>query len=281
MFIRTSVSEDYLPNGWQEHHFGLNHDQLMKISKGYYLVTGAGTGFGQAIAFGLAAAGAHVIISSRRDDKLDETRDYCADEGINVDNIKKLKLDLMSEQHIIDAVKELCEYTPKLSGVIHCAALPNAYDITRLACNSSWSDWSRLIGTNVRGIWSLTQQLLPLFQSNGSGRVIMLSSEAGWAGGYGAGLYNVSKAALNSLCQTMADEYKHEFPEIDMQVNTLVPGEARTEMNKGGKDSPFSVVNMALVLLAQNNNGPNGYFFHRDGIHFSFAYTKQYPTPLV
>ena len=67
----------------------------------------------------------------------------------------------------------------------------------------------------------------------------------------------------------------------DIQINVLVPGEARTEMNQGSTESPYAVVSMVLVLLSHPPGGPNGHFFNRDGRHLAFAYTQEYSQPLL
>ena len=67
----------------------------------------------------------------------------------------------------------------------------------------------------------------------------------------------------------------------DIQMNALIPGEARTEMNRGSTQSPYKVVSMALILLSHPRGGPNGRFFHRDGRHFGLGYTLPYDKPLI
>lgn len=71
------------------------------------------------------------------------------------------------------------------------------------------------------------------------------------------------------------------YPGKDVQINVLVPGEARTDMNQGSTESPYAVVNMVLVLLSHPPGGPSGFFFNRDGRHLPFAYTQEYPPPLL
>jgi hypothetical protein len=52
-------------------------------------------------------------------------------------------------------------------------------------------------------------------------------------------------------------------------------------MNQGSTESPYAVVSMVLVLLSHPPGGPNGFFFNRDGRHLAFAYTQEYPQPLL
>ena len=79
----------------------------------------------------------------------------------------------------------------------------------------------------------------------------------------------------------MAEEYAVSFPDVDIQMNALVPGEARAEMKQNSTDSPYSIVSMALILLSHPQGGPNGKFFHRDGRHLQFGYSLPYDKPLM
>lgn len=118
--------------------------------------------------------------------------------------------------------------------------------------------------------------------TNGDGiRVLFMSSEAGWASSLGFGPYNVSKSAVNTLGASLAVECVAHFPTHDVQINVLVPGEARTEMNRGSTESPYSVVSMTLTLLSHPQGGPNGCFFHRDGRHLAFANSSAYMKDLL
>ena len=136
--------------------------------------------------------------------------------------------------------------------------------------------WNRVIGTNVTGSWIICRAAVPDMLAAGSCRVVLLTSEAGWAFTPGVGAYNVSKSALNNLGASLAAECAARYPAADVQINVLIPGEARTEMNQGSTISPYTVVPMTLALLSHPPGGPNGRFFHRDGRHFAFAYAEAY-----
>jgi len=107
-----------------------------------------------------------------------------------------------------------------------------------------------------------------------------MTSEAGWAFTPVVGPYNVGKAAVNNLGASLAAECAAHCSDTDVQINVLVPGEARTEMNQGFANSPFSVVCMMLALLSHPPGGPNGCFFHRNGRHLAFAYAQAFPRQL-
>src|SRR5262249_20756044 len=145
----------------------------------------------------------------------------------------------------------------------------------------SGEQWNRLIETNVGGAWRVCRAAVPDMLAGGSCRVVLLTSEAGWASTPGVGDYNVSKSALNNLGASLAAECAARYPAADVQVNVLIPGEARTEMNQGSTISPYAIVPMTLALLSHPAGGPNGRFFHRDGRHFAFGYAESYDRPLL
>ncbi len=112
-------------------------------------------------------------------------------------------------------------------------------------------------------------------------RILFISSEAGWAFTPGFGPYNISKAAVNNLAASIANECEAVCPELDAQINAVVPGQARTEMNQGATESPYSIVPIVLSLLSHPKGGPSGKFFHRDGRNLSFCYSKAYEKPVI
>jgi NAD(P)-dependent dehydrogenase (short-subunit alcohol dehydrogenase family) len=135
--------------------------------------------------------------------------------------------------------------------------------------------------TNLTGPWYLTKMILPHMIKGNEVRVIFMTSEAGWAFTRGFGMYNVSKSALNNLAASFASETSESNSGKDIQINALIPGEAKTEMNRMSSDNPFAVVPMVLALLSHPPGGPNGRFFHRDGRCFSFGYAQPYSQELL
>ena len=112
-------------------------------------------------------------------------------------------------------------------------------------------------------------------------RIVFVTSAAGWSFAPGFGHYNISKAALNSLSANLAAECAARYPDADIQINALDPGQARTEMNGGSRVSPFIVVPTALRLLAQERGGPNGRFFRVDGRSVAFGAAGEYSGALA
>ncbi len=277
---QTSSSRGILqhanPDSWRDHLFGLSKSRWDRLKGRAFWVTGAGTGYGRAISLALAAAGAQTFITGRRIEKLEETKAEGRALGINVEFCHPVVADIRSEAELARAAESIARHTGQLFGLINSAAVPQS-NVSRYPLSELSSEcWRELIHTNVTAQWLTAKAAFPLLTFGDEIRVLFLTSEAGWADTPGFGPYNISKSALNTLGVSFAAECKARFPEKDIQINVLVPGEARTEMNRVSVISPYSVVSMVLALLTHPPGGPNGHFFHRDGRHLSFGFSSPY-----
>lgn len=281
VFSTHGIFQHVDASAWREHHFGLPQLRWDRLNGQAFWVTGAGTGYGRALSLALAAAGARVFLTGRRKEKLQETLDEGVSLGINVDLCLAVVADISVESDLAHAVEVISQHVSHLHGLINNAALPQPGGNSHPLADMSLSAWTRLFDTNVTAQWLTSRFALPLMANADGFRVIFMSSEAGWASTPGFGSYNLSKAAVNALGASFAAECIEHFPDQDIQINVLIPGEARTEMNGGSDESPYSVVSMTLTLLSHPPGGPNGCFFHRDGRHFAFAYSTAYPKDLL
>jgi len=275
------ILEDLDPAFWRDHHFGLPEARWKRLAGKSFWITGAGTGYGRCISLALAAAGAKVFISGRRIEKLHETLAEGTSLGIDVSRCVPVPADVTQESDLVRATKVIETFITHLYGLVNCAALPQPQVGPYPLADQSTEAWTNLLTTNVTGSWLISKAALPLMDKGDGFRVVFLSSEAGWASTPGFGPYNVSKSAVNTIGASLAAECSMRYPGMDVQINVLVPGEARTEMNQGSTVSPYSVVNMVVALLSHPFGGPNGYFFHQDGRHLAFAYSPVYPQQLL
>ncbi len=241
---------------------------------------GLGTGFGRALAVALACAGASVFLTGRRESKLLESIAEAEAMGASRQNCIALPADITSEEQIAAAAGLIARARPCLRGVVNSAAVPQRHRFNWPLQEECIEFWHQVMGTNVLGSWLVTRAALPLMIRGGAVRVIFLSSGAGWASTAGFGQYNVSKAALNSLGAFLAEECSLRYPEADVQMNVVDPGQARAEMNQGSTDSPYTLASIVLLLLSHPKGGPNGKFFHRDGRHLEFGYAAPYSRSL-
>lgn len=281
VFSSHGILEHAELGSWRDHRFGLSKPRWDRLKERTFWVTGAGTGYGRSIALALAAAGARTFITGRRIAKLEETLAEGRTLGIDVEHCHPLVADITSEADLEGAVELIARQTGHLSGLINSAGLPQP-DVGRYPLSDlDLRRWTDLVRTNVTAQWLVTKAALPLLTVGSDIRVLYLTSEAGWADTQGFGPYNISKSAVNTLGVSFAAECKAKFPDKDIQINVLVPGEARTEMNQGSPNSPYSIVSMTLALLSHPRGGPNGCFFHRDGRHLTFGYARPFEHDLL
>ena len=232
------------------------------------------------MAVALACAGAEVFLTGRREEKLLETIEEASLMGADATNLYTVVADITDPVQVKKASEEIGGMRPILNGLVNNAALPTPGGVSNPLNELSLNQWEAIIRTNVTSHWLVTKQIIPSMLRGGSPRILFITSEAGWAFTTGYGPYNISKAALNNLACSMATEYASAYPDKDVQMNVLVPGEAKTEMNQGSEESPYEIVKMALTLLSQPMGGPNGMFFHRDGRSLQFCYAMPYGKPL-
>ncbi|MCE5270674.1 SDR family oxidoreductase [bacterium] len=176
------------------------------------IVTGGGTGIGRAVALRFAAEGCRVVVCGRRMDKLNET---VAASGPLAEKLLALPCDLTDRAQILGLVKTA---TDKLGGL---DILVNNAGAMRFADLSVAGEdmYDLLMETNVRAVWHLCQAVIPHLKARGGGSIVTISSVAGLKAMSGAGLYCMSKAAVQMLSQTLAIEHAAD----QIRVNVVCP----------------------------------------------------------
>lgn len=277
--MNTPIQE-WPPHEWPAHRFGLSLARWQRLAPRSFWITGAGTGFGRALAIALASAGAQVFLTGRRREKLLETIDEAGALGADRRRMIAVPADINLEDDVAAACRSIRGHCPSLHGLINNAAMPQKRTRPWPLQQESLDFWERMFRLNVTAQWLVTSQIMPHMVAGGEVRVVFVSSGAGWAFTPGMGQYNVAKAALNNLGASFAHECAAAHPHVDVQINIINPGEARTEMNQGSQRSPFTLAAMMLLLLSHPPGGPNGRFFHADGRHLSFADAAAHDQPL-
>ncbi len=213
------------------------------------------------MAAALASAGAQVFLTGRRESKLLEALEGIRALGISAERCHAVSADVTRTEQVEKACGDIQRFCPALHGLINNAAIPQRSGCEFPLQQETLECWDEMMSVNVRAPWFLTRTAMPHLLNSGEIKVLFITSGAGWSFAPGFGQYNISKAALNSLTACMAEECRARYPNVDVQINALDPGQARTEMNQGSSRSPFIVACMALLLLSQPPGGPNGKFF--------------------
>jgi NAD(P)-dependent dehydrogenase (short-subunit alcohol dehydrogenase family) len=184
------------------------------------LVTGATRGIGRATAVALAREGAHVVAIGRTPGALEELDDAIKAEGSSATLVP---LDLKDTDGLVRLAAALNERYQKLDILIGNAALVGSNSPLD---HFTAKEWDEVIAVNVTANWHLIRTMDALLRRSDAGRAVFLTSGAGSNPRAYRGLYGVSKAALDALARTYADETQS----TPVRVNLFNPGPTRTSM---------------------------------------------------
>lgn len=184
------------------------------------LVTGASRGLGAAAAVALATLGAHVVITARTQGGLEDTDDAIRSAG---GTATLLPLDL-KEQEQVDAIgPSLYQRFGRLDVLVHCAGV-----LTRLTpvAHIMPDHWSDVVGVNLTATLALIRSCDPLLRHAANGRAVFVTDTRASAPLAYWGAYGATKAAMQHLVLTWADELR----KTSLRVNLFNPGPMRTKL---------------------------------------------------
>ena len=183
------------------------------------LVTGASRGLGQAMAIGLAEAGADIAA-------LDRTPD-CALTGEQVEQVGQrcisIQQDLLeaSVADLNDCVKHVVSELGRLDILIN-----NAGIIRRApALDFSEEDWDDVINLNLRAVFFMSQAAGRVMSEHGGGKIINVASMLSFQGGIIVPSYTAAKSAVAGLTRALANEWA----DYNINVNAIAPGYMATD----------------------------------------------------
>ena len=191
-----------------------------KLSDRIALVTGASRGIGRETALHLARAGAHVVALGRTQGALEELDDAVRATGSSATLVP---LDMRDYPGIYRLAASLNERYQRLDVLVGNAAIAGVHSPLD---HVEPQRWDEVMAVNVTANWHLIRAMNPLLKRSVAGRAVFVTSGAATsARAYGAP-YSVSKAALNVLARTYADE----TAATAVRVNLFNPGPTRTRM---------------------------------------------------
>ena len=199
------------------------------------LITGATSGIGQATALKAAEAGFDVIITGRRNDRLQELAESIRQKGADV---LPLTFDIRQSGEVEAAIRNLGGKWRDISVLVNNAGL--AVGVAPIQ-EGVLDDWERMIDTNVKGLLYITRAVAPLMIARNTGHIVNLASIAGKEVYPGGNVYCATKHAVDALSRAMrTDMLKHHI-----KVTNIAPGMVETEFSivryKGDKEAADKV----------------------------------------
>jgi len=186
------------------------------------LITGTSTGFGRIATELLAARGWRVFATMRDLSRKDSLERALRDAGLS-ERVTFVQPDVTGPASIEAAVATVLSETGNtLDAVVHNAGIAVAGVLEDLPD----ADIRRVMETNFFGVLNLTRALLPLFREQRRGRIVLLSSQAAFAGQPGNSMYCASKWALEGWAESLA----YEVDPFGIDVVLIEPGPYRTEI---------------------------------------------------
>lgn len=234
------------------------------------LVTGAASGIGLETARALAGRGAAVVMTD-----IDTERLSAAEAALGGDPARRWSFaaDLRQPEQIESLIDAAHADAGALAGLVNCAGIYPVTPLLDLAC----AEWDRVIDTNLRAPFLVTQAVARRMVLSGGGSVVNVSSTASTLARPGIAHYGASKAALNQLTRVMAIELAPH----GIRVNAVLPGVIATEaamavppdeaaaklarIPLGRLGAPAEVAKLILWLLSDEAAYCTGGLFPVDG----------------
>lgn len=154
-------------------------------------VTGATSGFGAAIARRFAEAGHRVIVSGRREDRLNALADE-----LGRDKVLPLVLDVRDREAVAAAVAQLPADYAEIDLLVNNAGLALGLEPAQ---NADLDNWDTMVDTNVKGLMYMTRAVLPGMVARNRGHVINIGSTAGAYPYPGGNAYGATKAFVRQF----------------------------------------------------------------------------------
>lgn len=193
------------------------------------VVTGAGSGIGQAMAVAFAAEGMKLVLADIEAGALEETAEQLRASGAEV-------FAVTADVSVASDVDRIGNAAMDLFGAVHVACNNAGVSGGGLSWEIDLATWKWILDVDLWGVIHGVHTFTPLIIASGGGHIVNTASMAGLTSNPGMGPYNVAKHGVVTLSETMSIELQMAHPEVGVSV--LCPGWVRTRINESERNRP-------------------------------------------
>ena len=235
------------------------------------VVTGASEGIGEALALGLAEAGADIIVCSRRETKLKEVKAEIEKAG------RRAEVFVLDVSKLGD-IQRLKDFILERFGKVDILVNNAGFTVTKPAWEVTEEEWNLMMDIGFKGLFFCCQMIGSIMRQRGYGKIINLSSTFSRSIIKGRAVYGGIKAGVSHLTEALAFEWASD----GIRVNALAPTATLTPSRKetlkgevlqrilsriplGRLATPEDLVNAAIYLSSPASDFVTGHTLFVDG----------------
>ncbi len=240
---------------------------MSDLKENNIILTGATGGIGNSIIKKLYDAGANILATGTKNEKLEELKK-------KFQNIQILKFDISEIDNLENFIEDA---TKQLGGKLDC--MINNAGITKdnLAIRMSIDEWKKVIDVNLTSTFLLSKFAIKKMLKNKKGKIINITSVVGHTGNLGQANYTASKAGIVAMSKSLAIEYAKK----NININCISPGFIKTAMTdkidekfqeviiskipSARLGEPEDVANAVIFLASSQSDYINGETLHVNG----------------
>jgi 3-oxoacyl-[acyl-carrier protein] reductase len=182
------------------------------------LITGGGNGIGRAVAHRFARAGMTVVIADYDHAAAEQVRGEVAESGAKAD---ALSVDVTVAREVMALVSDVAQRFGRIDILTNIAG--GSFYTKRIE-DFTWTEFKRVIDTNLKGTFLMCREVARLMQKQGAGRIINTASNYGVTGSAFRAPYSAAKAGIVGFTKSLALELAPD----GIRVNTVAPGPTDT-----------------------------------------------------
>lgn len=247
---------------------------MNKLQNKVALITGAASGMGRSQAILFAKEGAKIIAADINLEGLAKLAEEISSEG---GEIFVIQVDMSNLESIKNAVEAGLGQYSRIDILSNTAGILDSY---LPSLETSEELWDRVMDINIKGVYRITNQVLPQMIEQGKGTIINIASIGAFVAGGGGAAYTSTKHAVADYTKQLSFDYGHK----GIRANAIAPGAIETAMTKhfmtggsaegldavkavpaGRVGQPEEVAQLALFLVSDDSDFIHGTVVPIDG----------------